>query len=1227
MSLTLDPILAAAQDSLERQPLVEIISAQFTEDIPFDGQLFNTDTNPETHPQVISMASGRIAVILTRDGGDLIYVRTNTEQTEWNETRIFDGGADDAAHATLCELTNGNIGIFWIRTAGSSYELKSMIIDPAGAIVSAAQTLATYATADVWVSAPFVVQQTDGTYLVVYAHETGGVYGIAKRTSTDFLSWGSQSLISPTGLDTSMRMDNPSLLQLSAGDLLLAFDYLDSVSDSDNKLVNCYLMSSSDGGSTWSAPENVTGYTDQGTCGRDPVMAERTDGSLEFVFHEENHVLKMEESDPAWQSCDCTECGLSSITDLHFDPATNKLYAKNQYTYVGTKALCAALVIDVDTWEIDKCYSCSTSPALAEGFACGSIDYANTHDEGPYIVAFNGNHIMLIDTDADTIRYYHFVDDAALGVTQNIRPDFKDQNPTIMAAWLDAATQRLYLLWSACGYVYTPYTWFGYIDITEPVDPISGLYSAWHEILYTTRYDCWNFLNFDSMTIVPEANMVMISCNSTTWATGRLHIYSLTSGGELHDFHYTDSGSFHRNGIQDPVYANNHIYGGISGYESGYGMGDYRGLMDIDLATDVVTYHRPSWATLDDYKLSRCRALADGRILMIAYGYGITVFNPADGSWELYNNTSVPGLCDGYYTFYDVDYDPVTHTVFTGGIYAPPFCDQGIFAFKEEGSFKQCKYQTGTYTTQWEFNTPTALVNANRTYEPAVAIDAEGALWGTWTVQSGAEYSTTWDKEAPTFELSDFLTGSVTAAWSIDAPAKLTFSLSRGHLFDPSNLMSTLRPFVQKGRRVLLRFGERIAGIEYWQAQGSFVVTETAMAYKRGTYPIMTVRAEDFRAIWREGNITASEYYSDVSPADVVQDLVETFGQMTADQIDLSALTGHTLYHQFIDQSLEEMTEAVFDHFGCFAYMDMDGKFTVRRIDLATDVDHTLGDTEIIEFTPDDSYSSFVNRVVVRGEGRYFVEVLYDLEAVTTVSGTTGWWGKKKTLRVWYADDHEQTYKNPKLEVLLSIRDFALFIDWCGGYEFISDEDPDGRWVEITIESPDLTGTLIAAVAATVLISRKALSCTTHCGIFIYAGTMALVVVLFILASVASYNYEIWAMPCGREKQTFQAEANDYGFQRQINNQVVTEEIDDPFCYTVQSCQTVADQELAVVMAQRNRIKFNKIAHLQDEIGDVVQLSHPYSGSNVTVFVTNLTRTFIKAENGYFTDQIEGWRI
>jgi len=68
----------------------------------------------------------------------------------------------------------------------------------------------------------------------------------------------------------------------------------------------------------------------------------------------------------------------------------------------------------------------------------------------------------------------------------------------------------------------------------------------------------------------------------------------------------------------------------------------------------------------------------------------------------------------------------------------------------------------------------------------------------------------------------------------------------------------------------------------------------------------------------------------------------------------------------------------------------------------------------------------------------------------------------------------------------------------------------------------------------------------------------------------------------------------------------------------------VADGNLAMVTAQRRRLEFSKLAHLQDELLDKVKVYHPYSGEGMEVLIVGLQRTYTKGQ-GVF-DKISGWR-
>jgi hypothetical protein len=83
-------------------------------------------------------------------------------------------------------------------------------------------------------------------------------------------------------------------------------------------------------------------------------------------------------------------------------------------------------------------------------------------------------------------------------------------------------------------------------------------------------------------------------------------------------------------------------------------------------------------------------------------------------------------------------------------------------------------------------------------------------------------------------------------------------------------------------------------------------------------------------------------------------------------------------------------------------------------------------------------------------------------------------------------------------------------------------------------------------------------------------------------------------------------------------------------CYDTGECLEVANRELWIAQAQRNRVKMEKMAHLQDDVGDTITLPHPFTGHTIKLFITNLTRTMTipsSDSDGEFKDEIEGWVI
>ena len=130
-----------------------------------------------------------------------------------------------------------------------------------------------------------------------------------------------------------------------------------------------------------------------------------------------------------------------------------------------------------------------------------------------------------------------------------------------------------------------------------------------------------------------------------------------------------------------------------------------------------------------------------------------------------------------------------------------------------------------------------------------------------------------------------------------------------------------------------------------------------------------------------------------------------------------------------------------------------------------------------------------------------------------------------------------------------------------------------------------------------------------------------------ILASVVNYQHQIWAQPIGKIRRSIQAVSNDADLQAELGF-TVTKKFDDPLCNTVVGCQFVADFELMVAKLQRKRIRFTKVSDLLFSDGDKIIIQHPYTGQELTVFITQITRRMLIGKidgQGYFLDDIEGW--
>ncbi len=1251
MALTLNSTLATAQDSQSRRPLIELISQNPTLDIPFDGQLLTSEVLNEQRPNVISHSSGRFCGIYLY-GPDfptppsLKYFYTDVERASFHWV-TFASPYIIFIEATLCELSDGNIGIIYYGTYDEDHRFYYKIVSPTGASIVADTQVVSYAAANI-IATPFVIRLANDTYVLIYTKVDGSNFYIMKRTSFDFQTWSDESALSISGILDTEKKYSPSLLQISTADIFLWFVHVDSTGPSGEELTNIYYSISSDNGSSWGAAVKITDYDYYSNVAEHPIASQKTANQQHLIFNEKMTAIFITKDSLGF-------CGAkASITDVSYDSVAKKLYAKSTCIATGTKQLYCVIKIDVDTWAIDDCWDDVSVPAFHTVFFNEHVFPKRSHNErNLFAVATNSSVIPVIavlDGTADTIRNYIFKDNEGYELEKNVNVSF-GTSEGIVYTWIDFDSMRLYILSSDV--IVGEHVRIGYIDLTQTITPPAQY--TYNQICYFLLQGSLEGANLGSgdFVVASSSGYLITSCGGedASW-NGQLLIHLISDGGEYKNYHYTTHPSFPYHGLRDVLFLNGKIYGTF-GYESLYDQGSYRGLCEITLTDDTIRYYRPTWATLNEYGLKDLVAMDDGRIIVAvdlqnADYDGATIFNPMDGTWELFSDATMPGLRNPGLTEGMSDgpeciiYNAADQMIYAGWTDYDGSLNGAVGAFSVDGYLRQSQYLIGTYSGgSWSWGASSPIVQGLIDYDLVPVLDPDDSIYGFWTHKEGDELSIKWDRENTEFDLSPYLVrgSSITMEREIGDSQKLTFEISHGHLFDSFNSASLWKIYLQKFRKINLRLGEKVLGSDYWQQMGVFYVAERSVAYRRGDYPTMRVVAMDKMDQWDIGPVLATDYYQ-TEPKEILEDLVTTHGGLTLGQTNVSVLDdSNVIYHQWIEMTLRDIIEHICDPFGYYPRIQYDGKFTVKKLTDQRPVDHVYSDlTKVFDLAPDDSFSDATNQIFVRGETRDFIEVIYDEEHLKDFQGTMGWWGQTRNLQVRYSDDLSRTCRFPRFQIIESVKDGPYHCDM--GREYLLTIDPNEHYFVIRIEGPDLRRPLIVFVVAWI---SNSLICNVLNAIPWIGGLLAFVCniisiwlmydIMQILGTQAGYSYETYARPVGKVRQSFQAEEPQSIEDKQLQTDLgmlIPKIMNEPLCYTLDQAQRMAGFVWMVIKRQRSRITFGKMADLRDEDGDMISIIHPESAQTTNILLTKIVRTMViavGANDGTFEDKIEGWVI
>src|SRR3989304_6224351 len=423
----------------------------------------------------------------------------------------------------------------------------------------------------------------------------------------------------------SLAIGGIALVQDPNGELSLFFSHADAYGPNGEWLENIYHFVSTDGGINFSPasgtpgdnPGEVTGYYTFSPTGWGPDVGMSSSGYYRAVYTEHHASLYMDHDSDGWYEHTPEFGGVEYIT---LDIPNRKMIVVCMLTNLTFQGL---QIVNLDSWEIEKSIFPSSSPNFSDmrynqNPQYGVVGWYAAHSEGGKVVLLftgenNADHAAIYDSVADTIKEIHFADWAMYSITTNATPrpqavvgNLGVKNLNLTGAWLDDATNRLYMLW-VYNYFYARALEVGYVDVsgsgpftyTVLFEENTGDGTAKSEAQYAALSD-----SRLPLQIYPDQGLMIITAgwrlNVANYA-GYTRIYSL-AGALWKDLDVNLNGMYPLRGLGGCVLAQGILYGGFL-YEPNYGEESKRGLLLMDIYTDTIAFSPPTHYTRDDYQI------------------------------------------------------------------------------------------------------------------------------------------------------------------------------------------------------------------------------------------------------------------------------------------------------------------------------------------------------------------------------------------------------------------------------------------------------------------------------------------------------------------------------------------------------------------------------------------------------------------------------------------------
>lgn len=1082
----------------------------------------------------------------------------------------------------------------------------------------------------------------------------------ANAATLDFKKFTAPADMPLPGVVASRNKKQYAFCKLPDGRVVLTFDCITGGSTAATAITNIFYAVSTDGGHNFGRAQAVTGYSAPREIANTARIAVKDEKSAVLTYGE---------------SVGCLWLNQGGGSVFHVDLVRRRAYISSNGAGQGGAVPVLLYEADIDEWKILRTWGTSSHPALpswmsGEPLGAGTVypSWAKSKSDGRYVCLGTAGGrgfgeirlaaVMVLDVTKNLFKSLFFEKYTKSNDNNYVFHKNVDLSNSKIKGECYAQLYRIHAdenrMWVVLGDSGDEKRKeLAYFDLDEIFDQSNSRYTA--NVVYDLTGEK-----------IPSRIEAEYNDEDNVWAVNLGYCIKVLDAESYALLHIVDAGTisnFPANGLMQIKYKSGKIYGAADNTENEAKYSGIQGLCIIELAQNSISYHKPGTAFAGNYSNYIFRSpqpISGNRVLGVAGNHtlaadrfwsSLALFDEDTQTWTFLNSGNTRGFHDLYVDSHFA-YDETTGLIYTMAAVnkVNSWSTIGFQLVSIEGAIDRVYYRgVNIDGDNLYFSEPKTLVKGNaETNGVPLADPSDRGLYYFWRHRYGEHQRICYDKEVMPLDLSRYLLrgSTVTISKTVDVtPNTLNFSVANGHLFDTTNTASTLNRYFQKGKKIEIKIGEKINGVEkYPDLPDVFVVTKTSMTYKRGQYPVLTVECADRRYLFEQIQIVASEYYTAAAPHDVIVSVLKKHCAVGEKNIRVPAVDepGAYITGQFIEQNALQSLNEIAERFGYFLYADVGDIITMKKIDTAMPISHSYaGAAWMVNYTPDDSFADFTNKITVVGESPEKIAVHMPEELALTDSGTMGWWKRRKTKRLYYSEDEQKIYTNPRLVVVEAASSIGFKL--AGRVkEYLSSQATANTYVDVTIETPNILPVFLSALA--MIAAAKSMppvivppdpqtgygggTAQSHeAGILESMGTW---LALQCLGAVANYQYEIYAQPIGYIRRSFQYSVTDDEIIKQLNNTVIEKKINNPYCYTQQHCEKVANFEMMVAKAQRSRIKLTKIMHLKDEVGDTIQIKHPYNSLKQRIFITDMMREIQIPESGgegRCIDHIEGWKL